>query len=53
MPCEWADQSILVLNEILIPPPYTPAGCKGSKGAALNRVKKVLAGELEKIGAGE
>jgi len=48
MPCEWKEHDILVLNEVRIPPPYTPAACRG-KGAALNRVQKVLAGELEKI----
>jgi len=48
MPCEWREKSILVLNEISISPPYSPSSCTG-KGAALNRVKKVLAGELEKL----
>jgi len=48
MPCEWKELDILVLNEIRISPPYKPSSCTG-KGAALNRVKKVLAGELTKL----
>lgn len=48
MPCEWRGNDILVLNDICISSPYLPTSCTG-EGAALNRVKKVLAGELEKL----
>jgi len=48
MPCEWKGQDILVLHEVRIPPPYLPSDCHGG-GAALQRVRKVLTGVLEKI----
>lgn len=48
MPCEWKDTEIIVLDEICISPPYIPKSCSG-KGAALKRVKKVLAGVLNKM----
>ena len=42
---------ILILNEVLVSPPYSPDLCRGppSAGALLSRVQKVLAGELEKL----
>ena len=53
MPCEWREKGgeyyILILNEVLVPPPYSPDLCKGNPGATLSRVQKVLAGELEKL----
>ncbi|KAL1520912.1 hypothetical protein AB1Y20_022472 [Prymnesium parvum] len=53
MPCEWRekdnDHYVLVLNEVLVSPPYTPDLCKGKPGPTLTRVQKVLAGELEKL----
>lgn len=53
MPCEWMEKDnehyMLVLNEVLVPPPYTPDLCKGKAGPTLSRVQKVLAGELEKL----
>ena len=53
MPCEWLEKDgeywILILNEIFLPPPYSPDLCKGTPGPTLHRVQKVLAGELEKL----
>jgi len=58
MPCTWMEKKneatgeltmvILVLNEVIIFPPYTPDSARGTV-TVVNRVKKVLAGELEKL----
>eukprot|EP00966_Prymnesium_polylepis_P224625 5195515-Prymnesium_polylepis.1 len=62
MPCEWMEKTeksappagplgfwLVVLGEILVPPPYTPDLCVGKAGPTLLRVQKVLGGELAKL----
>ena len=50
MPCAWDGEAIVVLGEVRIPPPYTPEACQGNAGStALQRVQKVLAGEVAKL----
>ena len=39
---------LIVLGEVMVPPPYAPEGCVGN-GAALMRVQKVLGATLEKL----
>ena len=42
-PCEWRpDNSIVVLDEIVINAPYTPDACSGKDAALLERVKLVV-----------
>ncbi|KAF9585611.1 hypothetical protein BGW38_001573 [Lunasporangiospora selenospora] len=48
LPCRWAKDSIVVMDEVIIAPPYEPENCKASTPSnALARVKKVL--ELERL----
>ena len=50
MPCAWDGETIVVLGEVRIPPPYTPEACQANAGStALQRVQKVLAGEVAKL----
>ena len=50
MPCAWDGEASVVLGEVRIPPPYTPEACQGNAGStALQRVQKVLAGEVAKL----
>lgn len=43
MQCSWSRYNIIVQDDVMITPPYTPESCKGSKPQALEYVKKVLA----------
>jgi hypothetical protein len=53
MQCDWQDTSILVMKTVLISKPYRPEDCTQVKELdnpqQLDRVKKVLAGEREKL----
>ncbi|KAI8979196.1 anticodon-binding domain-containing protein [Mycotypha africana] len=51
LPCRWSKDTIIVLDEILIPAPYTPESCKANASSAnlLARVKKVLEGERKRL----
>tara|TARA_B110001452_G_C15228318_1_gene425672 strand:- start:1774 stop:2328 length:555 start_codon:yes stop_codon:yes gene_type:complete len=52
MPCMWYQDTIIVLKEVAIRPPYTPETCQKASPSidapALERVRKVLAGLLAK-----
>ncbi|OQS00551.1 hypothetical protein ACHHYP_03408 [Achlya hypogyna] len=49
MPCEWQEQTIRVMHEVEILPPYTAASCRSNNKAMLDRIKKVLDGEHRKL----
>jgi len=54
MPCRWDAERIVVLDAVVIFPPYGTADCKAVKGVAsgsLGRVKKVLEMERKKLAA--
>merc|ERR1719321_196943 len=49
MPCKWDKEDIVVFG-VRITPPYTHESCTGGDDPhALERVKKVLQGELQKM----
>merc|ERR1719316_2121677 len=49
MPCTWEKEDIRVFG-VRITPPYNPESCVGGDDpSALERVKKVLQGELERM----
>ncbi|KAJ2817771.1 hypothetical protein IWW50_006051 [Coemansia erecta] len=52
LPCQWDQSRIIVLDEIAIEPPYTADSCRAltSASSTLLRVKKVLQGELGRLG---
>ncbi|KAJ0411989.1 hypothetical protein ATCC90586_009946 [Pythium insidiosum] len=49
MPCVWEGQSIRVMEDVLIKPPYEPQHCVSANTQVLARVKKVLEGEKNKL----
>ncbi|TYZ64708.1 hypothetical protein PybrP1_011061 [[Pythium] brassicae (nom. inval.)] len=49
MPCEWEGQTIRVMTDVVIKPPYQPQNCVSENAQALSRVKKVLEGEKNKL----
>lgn len=53
MTCDWQGTDILVLKAVLISKPYRPEDCVQVKdmdnNQVIERVKKVLAGEREKL----
>ena len=57
MQCEWMEKdgvfSIFVMGAVLIAPPFSPETCVGKPNSPeLIRVKKVLAGVLQKLSEG-
>ncbi|KAI7902996.1 anticodon-binding domain-containing protein [Cokeromyces recurvatus] len=51
LPCRWSKDTIIVMDEILITPPYGVNDCKAnaSSSALLARIKKVLEGERKRL----
>ncbi|CAG8555378.1 456_t:CDS:2 [Paraglomus occultum] len=51
LPCRWAKDTIVVLDEVAITPPYNVENCRANSNAAgsLERVKKVLEGEKRRL----
>ncbi|KAF9953178.1 hypothetical protein BGZ72_005629 [Mortierella alpina] len=54
LPCRWAKESIVVMDEVIIAPPYEPENCKANASSSytLARVKKVLEGERSRMANG-
>ncbi|RKP19926.1 hypothetical protein ROZALSC1DRAFT_28532 [Rozella allomycis CSF55] len=50
LPCRWDNKSIVVMDEVIVSPPYNTSSCKSSNEAALDRVKRVLGGERKRMG---
>eukprot|EP00877_Chromochloris_zofingiensis_P008534 jgi/Chrzof1/3934/Cz13g14020.t1 len=53
MPCKWQDKTIVVMEAVLVPPPYTVDKCAAKDAehkGALDRVKKVLKAERQRLG---
>ncbi|RIA91836.1 anticodon-binding domain-containing protein [Glomus cerebriforme] len=51
LPCRWAKESIIVLEEVRIDPPYDIDDCKAvpSASGSLTQVRKVLEGERKRL----
>ncbi|KAJ1940109.1 hypothetical protein GGF37_004116, partial [Kickxella alabastrina] len=51
LPCRWSQNKIVVLDEVVIESPYGVENCRelASGSFSLQRVKKVLQGELNRI----
>ncbi|KAI9478530.1 MAG: anticodon-binding domain-containing protein [Benjaminiella poitrasii] len=51
LPCRWSKDTIVVMDEILITPPYGVDDCKANANSAslLARIKKVLEGERKRL----
>ena len=41
MECAWDGQSIVVLDEVILSPPYEPVGVRGRQGATNSMVQRV------------
>ncbi|GJJ77269.1 protein LSM12 [Entomortierella parvispora] len=54
LPCRWAKDSIVVMDEVIIAPPYEPENCKANASSSytLARVRKVLEGERSRLANG-
>lgn len=48
LPCRWSKDTIVVMDEVLITPPYSVENCKANStsAASLARVKKVVSFSL-------
>uniref|UniRef100_A0A8C4U1S4 LSM12 homolog n=1 Tax=Falco tinnunculus TaxID=100819 RepID=A0A8C4U1S4_FALTI len=43
--CKWQEKNIVVMEEVVIAPPYQVENCKGKEGSALSHVRKIAGGE--------
>lgn len=52
LPCVWQGRTILVMDVVTVPPPYTPSSCAAKAGetGALERIKRVLTAERQRLG---
>jgi hypothetical protein len=52
LPCVWSGKAILVMDSVLVMPPYTVdhvSAVGGGDNAALERIKRVLAAERQRL----
>ncbi|CEI96981.1 hypothetical protein RMCBS344292_11124 [Rhizopus microsporus] len=49
LPCRWSKDTIIVMDEVYITPPYGVEDCKSNHTTSLARVKKVLEGERKRL----
>uniref|UniRef100_A0A8C4KIF8 LSM12 homolog n=1 Tax=Dromaius novaehollandiae TaxID=8790 RepID=A0A8C4KIF8_DRONO len=42
--CKWQEKNIVVMEEVVIAPPYQVENCKGKEGSALSHVRKIVSG---------
>ncbi|XP_029541060.1 protein LSM12 homolog A [Oncorhynchus nerka] len=40
--CKWQEKNILVMDDVVISPPYQADNCKGKEGSALSHVRKIV-----------
>lgn len=40
--CKWQEKNIVVMEEVVIAPPYQVENCKGKEGSALGHVRKIV-----------
>ncbi|KAG8505011.1 Protein LSM12, partial [Galemys pyrenaicus] len=46
--CKWQEKNIVVMEEVVITPPYQVENCKGKEGSALSHVRKIVSnGDME------
>lgn len=44
--CRWQDKNIIVMDDVVIAPPYQVDNCKGKEGSALSHVRKIVSSDL-------
>ncbi|XP_006882693.1 PREDICTED: protein LSM12 homolog [Elephantulus edwardii] len=40
--CKWQEKNIVVMEEVVITPPYQVENCKGKEGSSLSHVRKIV-----------
>ncbi|KTF73399.1 hypothetical protein cypCar_00032787 [Cyprinus carpio] len=40
--CRWQEKNIIVMDDVVISPPYQVDNCKGKEGSALSHVRKIV-----------
>nr|XP_015217715.1 PREDICTED: protein LSM12 homolog isoform X2 [Lepisosteus oculatus] len=40
--CKWQEKNIIVMDDVVIAPPYQVENCKGKEGSALSHVRKIV-----------
>ena len=50
--CKWQEKNIVVMEEVVITPPYQVENCKGKEGSALSHVRKIVSKGAVKLWRG-
>ncbi|GBF89592.1 hypothetical protein Rsub_02310 [Raphidocelis subcapitata] len=55
LPCAWRGRDIIVMESVVVPPPYNPESCAArgggaGEGGALERIRRVLTAERSRLG---
>ncbi|MEQ2275529.1 Protein LSM12 A [Xenotaenia resolanae] len=40
--CKWQEKNIIVMDDVVISPPYQVENCRGKEGSALSHVRKIV-----------
>ncbi|KAK1794285.1 hypothetical protein P4O66_011179 [Electrophorus voltai] len=40
--CKWQEKNIIVMDDVIISPPYQVENCKGKEGSALSHIRKIV-----------
>lgn len=40
--CKWQEKNIVVMDDVVITPPYRADNCRGKEGSALGHVRKIV-----------
>lgn len=40
--CKWQEKNIIVMDDVVISPPYQVENCKGKEGSALSHIRKIV-----------
>ncbi|KAL2078658.1 hypothetical protein ACEWY4_026343 [Coilia grayii] len=40
--CKWQEKNIIVMDDVVISPPYQVDNCKGKEGSALSHIRKIV-----------
>ncbi|TNN03259.1 hypothetical protein fugu_000288 [Takifugu bimaculatus] len=48
--CKWQEKNIIVMDDVVISPPYQAENCKGKEGSALSHVRKIVSTQFNHPG---
>lgn len=47
--CKWQEKNIIVMDDVVISPPYQVENCRGKEGSALSHIRKIVEKHLKDV----